>query len=165
MKKTIHLSENEFKDIVLETAKQLIREQDEQDRHMITEMARIGFLLDSTRAKGQSKKYEIYIRTNDTGKIAHFHIMDVTTQGKEFHTCVCFASPKYFHHNGKEDFLNTKEKKLLMSFFKQKAGGKLSNLTNWEYAVFEWNKNNSDVHIDEDLEMPDYTLLPAKPNT
>ena len=32
-------------------------------------------------------------------------------------------------------------------------------MSNWEYLVMTWNFNNSNMNIDEDIPMPDYTKL------
>ena len=63
---------------------------------MLLEMASIGN-IDNTLC--------VVIRMNDTGNIPHFHIMDKSTLGKKFHTCVKIETPEYFHHTGKVDVL------------------------------------------------------------
>ena len=75
---------------------------------MLLEMAKVGPLND---------ELVIYIWTNDGGNIPHFHIVDKATMGNEFHTCIKIMSAEYFHHTGKEDVLNLKQKKTLMKFF------------------------------------------------
>ena len=66
----------------------------------LTEMARIGFTDDM---------YEIYINTDDPGNIPHFHYRKAN-KWSEFHTCIKIASAEYFHHTGKEDVLNSKQR-------------------------------------------------------
>ena len=99
---------------------------------------------------------ELYVRTDDAGKIPHFHICDATTKGQKFHTCVKLNAPEYFHHTGKEDVLNSKQRKELVKFLAQKNK---RGLTNWEMMLILWNMNNSDVYIDDTAPMPDYLLL------
>ena len=103
--------------------------------------------------------FEVFVYTDDGGGCPHFHIWDSSTKGKAFHTCVRFDSPEYFYHNGKEDILNSKQKKLLDDFFKAPSRNKRYS-SNWEYALSMWNDNNSVMNIAEDLEQPDYTILP-----
>lgn len=116
----------------------------------LTEMARVGFTSDNV--------FEVYVHTDDSGKIPHFHVWDAETKGDKFHTCIRIDSPAYFHHTGKEGVLNSKEKKNLVQFLKSSCKNKKFD-TNWELLVFMWNLNNSDVEIDSMQEMPDYLKL------
>ena len=117
------------------------------DERMIMEMASIGDI---------DSQLTIIIRMNDPGNIPHFHIVDKQTLGSKFHTCVKIEYAEYFHHTGKEDVLNTKQRKSLVNYLSaiNKRG-----LSNWEYLVTTWNYNNSGMNIDEDIPMPDYTKL------
>ena len=112
------------------------------------EMARVGFF----------DEYEIYIHTDDPGNIPHFHIWDAETRGNKYHTCIRIDKPKYFHHTGKEDILNSRDKRDLIEFLNSKPRNKRYD-TNWEYLVSMWNDNNSKINVAEDIEMPDYTKL------
>lgn len=118
----------------------------------LEEMATIGVV------KGN---YEIIVFTNDPGKIPHFHYRDSTTHGNEFHSCIRLDKPEYFTHEGKIDKLNSKQRKELVKFLKDKAmKGKYFSGTNWNYLIAMWNnENNSDVQLDEDIKMPDYSRL------
>ena len=118
----------------------------DDDRDMLYEMAQIGTF----------SKYTIIVWTNDSGNIPHFHIVDSSTRGKIFHTCIKIESPEYFHHSGKEDILNSKERKELINFFNKndKWGER-----NWIVLLKEWERNNSNTSIDINLPMPDYTKL------
>lgn len=115
----------------------------------LLEMARIGFTNDG---------YEIYIHTDDPGNVPHFHYWDSSTKGQNFHTCIRIDEPNYFHHTGKEDVLNTKQKKELVEFLISSPKSKRYD-TNWEMVVEMWNINNSDVEISTEQTMPDYFLL------
>lgn len=119
---------------------------------MLLEMARVGFIDD---------EYEVYIHTDDPGNVPHFHIWDAETRGQKFHTCIRIESPEYFHHTGKEDYLNSSMRKELVRFFKDKSKNKRFS-SNWEYLVSMWNDNNSKINVPEDITMPDYTKLPRK---
>lgn len=121
-----------------------------ENEKLLLEMAQVGPL---------DNKLIIYIRSNDGGSIPHFHIVDKQTLGKDFHTCVEIKTNKYFHHTGKEDILNSKQRKNLNDFFKQKHKSAKLNLTNWEYCLILWNDNNSNMNVPEDLEQPDYTEI------
>ena len=118
-----------------------------ENEQLMLEMAQIG-PLDS--------KLIIYIRSNDPGSIPHFHIVDKQTLGNNFHTCVEIKTNKYFHHTGKEDILNSKQRKNLNDFFKKDFNSKL---TNWEFCIITWNANNSKMNIPEDQAQPDYTEI------
>jgi hypothetical protein len=138
--------------IIKESQLQLIKESAREEQ-LITEMARVGYLKD----------YEIIVWTNDGGNIPHFHIIDRETRGEKFHTCIQYKVPEYFHHTGKEDILNNREIKELINFFNKQCDSKKFNVTNWELAVFLWNKNNSTQNLDEEnTPMPDYLHLNDK---
>lgn len=114
-------------------------------------MARVGY-VDS---------YEIYVNTNDGGEIPHFHMRDPNDWSK-FHTCVLITKAEYFLHEGKEDVLNSKQRKALQKFMEspvanKKYSSKFAN--NWELVCFLWELNNSDVIIPDGAVMPDYRKL------
>lgn len=119
----------------------------------IEAMARVGFTSD---------KYEVYVNTNDGGKIPHFHYRDANDWSK-FHTCIRIDCPEYFHHEDKSDVLNSKQRKELQKFMKSKVSldrykDKFSN--NWELICFMWDINNSDIQIDDNTQQPNYINLP-----
>lgn len=119
----------------------------------IEAMARVGFTSD---------RYEVYVNTNDGGKIPHFHYRDANDWSK-FHTCIRIDRPEYFHHEGKSDVLNSKQKRALQKFMKSKVSlnrykDKFSN--NWELICFMWDINNSDIQIDDTTQQPNYINLP-----
>lgn len=117
----------------------------------ITGMARAGFTKDN---------YEIYVNTDDGGNIPHFHYR-LKSDWNKFHTCIRLDSPEYFHHDGKEDVLNSSQKKNLQKFLSSQVTlnrykGKFEN--NFELLCFLWDINNSNVQSD-DWALPDYTTL------
>lgn len=114
---------------------------------MLLEMARVGDM---------DSKLAIYIRSNDPGNIPHFHIVDQATMGDKFHTCIKIETAEYFHHTGKEDILNAKQKKSLMEFFSKsdKWGDNY-----WDIVLQEWNRNNSKVEVNRKLKTPNYLEL------
>ena len=117
------------------------------DDHSINEIAQIGIM---------DNKFVIVVWTNDPGNIPHFHIIDKATRGSEFHTCVKIESPEYFEHTGKEDKLNSKQRKALIDFFN--SADKWGE-NNWIVLLKEWERNNSNYEIGLDVKMPDYTKL------
>lgn len=119
---------------------------DQEERYLM-EMANIGSI---------DNKLIAIIRMNDPGNIPHFHIVDKATLGRDFHTCIKIETPEYFHHEGKEDVLNSKQRKNLNDFLKNKNE---LGITNWKYLVTTWNINNSNKNIDKDIAQPDYTKL------
>lgn len=119
---------------------------DQEERYLM-EMANIGSI---------DNKLIAIIRMNDPGNIPHFHIVDKATLGRDFHTCIKIETPEYFHHEGKEDVLNSKQRKNLNDFLKNKND---LGVTNWKYLVTTWNINNSNKNVDKDIIQPDYTNL------
>lgn len=113
----------------------------------LEEMARVGYL---------TPKLEIYVNTNDGGDIPHFHIRDVSSRGNEFHTCIQIKENKYFHHTGKEDVLNSKERKQLNDFLQ--SNDKYGEL-NWKVLIKEWNRNNSNMEVDINTPQPNYNTI------
>lgn len=105
---------------------------------------------------GTFNKYTIIVWTNDSGNIPHFHILDKTTLGDKFHTCIKIETSEYFHHTGKEDLLNHKERKELMKFLNSndKWGEQI-----WVVLLKEWERNNSNISIDINQTIPDYTNI------
>ena len=114
-------------------------------------MARVGY----------SGNLEVYVNTNDGGKIPHFHLRDKTDWNK-FHTCIKITCPEYFLHEGKEDILNSSQRRELQKFMESKVSlNRYSDIfeNNWQLVCFLWELNNSDAEIPEDVTMPDYRTL------
>ena len=107
--------------------------------------------------------YEIYVNTNDEGKIPHFHFRDMNAWEK-FHTCIRIGVAEYFHHGDKQDILNSNQKKLLEEFMsaptkKIRYDEHGNRMNNWQYVCDLWDSNNSDVEIPEDTIQPNYAEL------
>ena len=117
----------------------------------LTEMARVGYV----------DGFELYVNTDDSGDIPHFHYRDPVDWYK-FHTCICIESPNYFIHGNKNDKLNAKQKKSLQEFLagpvKSKRYKNQFNNT-WELVCFLWDLNNSHRFVDDNVEMPNYLEL------
>lgn len=133
---------HKFKEFINE-----IQESNYNENLELNEMARVGYL---------NNKLEIYVNTNDGGNIPHFHIRDISTKGNVFHTCVQIEHNIYFHHTGKENILNSKERKLLNDFLK--SNDKYGEL-NWKVLIKEWNRNNSNIEVDINTPQPDYNVI------
>lgn len=114
--------------------------------HILDEMALVG-VTDSN--------IEIYIYTNDGGKIPHFHFRDLD-KNRDNEGAIKLTSAEYFKHGKYKAELNSKQRKDLVEFLMSKRHNKRYSGTNWNYIVDMWNDNNSDVYLDEDTEMPDY---------
>ena len=65
------------------------------------------------------------------------------------------TQPKYFHHPGKQDNLNGKQLKELVDFLMSKYKGR--DETNWQHIIDAWNDNNSDVELNINSKIPNYT--------
>ncbi len=115
---------------------------------------RIGFTDDG---------YEVFVVTDDNilSDVPHFHYRK-KEKGKtcEFHTCIRFDRPAYYHHLGNEDTLNNEQKDNLIKFLmagKEKIGN--HKFTNWEWLLLSWNSQNDSINVDNDLPVPDYRKL------
>ena len=128
-----------MKNVVDETVKLINREN-------LTEMARIGFTDDG---------FEVYVNTDDGGNIPHFHYRTKGTW--EFHSCIKLEKAEYFEHEGKEGKLNSRQRKELVKFLNKVDEDE--NKTNWQIIVSEWNRNNSNVKVNKNLQMPNYLDL------
>lgn len=120
------------------------------------EMARIGFI-----PVGTTNTIEVYVHTNDAGKIPHFHIRKYGANNQfEWETCVKFESPNYFIHGHYDDRIPgrkiVKELDIMLRTIDKKDR---NHRTYWQKAIDAWNDNNSDVELPLDLEQPDYTKL------
>lgn len=131
-----------MKDVVEETIKVI-----KQEKRNLTEMARIGFTDDG---------FEVYVNTDDGGNIPHFHYRTKSTW--QFHTCIRLDTAEYFHHDGKEDVLNSNQRKALVKFLNSYDKNE-EDKTHWQVLLKEWNRNNSNINTDINQTMPDYTKL------
>ncbi len=113
---------------------------------MLMEMATIGYV----------GKFKIIVWSNEGGNIPHFHIVDTSTLGRSFHTCVKIEVPEYFHHEGKTGTLNSSQRKALVDFLKKPFD---EDTSNWEYLIMTWNINGSGKRLSKKMPIPDYTKL------
>ena len=122
----------------------------------ITGMARIGWIPPSL-----IRGIEVYVHTDDAGKIPHFHIRKYGQNNQfEWETCVKFEAAEYFLHGKYKDKLpDAKTAKLLDEMLRQINPKDRHGSTYWETAVDAWNNNNSDVELPIDIKQPDYSRL------
>lgn len=128
----------------------------EKNDYIIYGMARIGYIPPNT-----TKTIEVYVNTDDPGKIPHFHVRKYGKNRKfDWEVCIRFESAEYFSHGAYKGKLPNQKiakelDKMLRTVDKSSRGG----FTYWELAIDEWNRNNSDILLPEDLEQPNYNLL------
>jgi hypothetical protein len=120
------------------------------------EMARIGFI-----PIGTTNTVEVYVHTNDAGKVPHFHVRKYGSNNQfEWETCIKYDSANYFVHGHYDDKIpDRKIIKELDKMLRTTDRKDRNNRTYWQKAIDAWNDNNSDVELDLNLEQPDYTKL------
>lgn len=117
-------------------------------------MARIGWI-----PPGNEKGIEVYVHTNDAGKIPHFHVRKYGKNNQfEWETCIRYDRADYFLHGRYKDILPRGIGAELDKMFRKK-NPKRRGITYWESAVDDWNNNNSDIELPMDIEQPDYRNL------
>lgn len=114
-------------------------------------MSRIGFFPNET------KEFEVYVNTDDDGKIPHFHVGDANDWDR-FDCSIRYDSPEYYPHEGSRSKLNTKQIKALIAFLNEQSRY-YKGYSIWQLAIYSWNSNNSGIQLLDDLEMPDYRKL------
>jgi hypothetical protein len=95
------------------------------------------------------------------GSVAHFHLLKGNPDSPSWQTCIKIRTAEYFHHTGKEEILNSGERKEMIDFL-NKPNRYISSVSNWQYLVAQWSSNNPRWEIDANTPMPDYLLLPQK---
>ena len=120
----------------------------------LQEMARVGWV-----PLGTTKNIEVYVHTDDSGDIPHFHVRKYGKNNNfEWEVCIKFESAEYFEHGrykGKLPKSVTSELDSMLRTVNMRRRG----LTYWQSAVDDWNNNNSKKFLNPDLEQPDYTKL------
>ena len=120
------------------------------DPRLICEMARVGDM---------TNELEVFVNTKEGGNIPHFHVWDKNTNGQKFHTCIEIADNRYFHHNGKEGVLNSRQRKALDGFLRQKPARATKFETNWDAILSFWNIGDSNMSVDLNQPQPDYSTI------
>ena len=120
----------------------------------LNEMARVGWVPTNT-----TKTIEVYVRTDDEGKIPHFHVRKYgRNNDSEWDVPIKYESAEYFHHGYYTDIISTKVAKQLNAMLKEN-NPKDPGRTYWESAIVAWNSNNSDVELPITLEQPNYGTI------
>lgn len=151
--KVIKISEKDLKQIVRESVKQILDDTQKQSARL-DEMARIGFM---------GGNLEVYVWTDDAGKIPHVHVRDSNSQGMNFETCVRLDKPEYFLHGHYTDKMNHKQRKVFADFMRAKPIKAHFN-TNYEFAVEMWNTNNSSTDVTEQYDANGNIIIPDYEN-
>ena len=120
--------------------------------------------MEETTKVGEFGDYTVFIVSDDTGTVPHFHIMDsISFKNKDqgewlFHTCLEIRNPKYFSHNDiiAKDKIDEDLDDELTTFLKSE---KLDNITYWRYLLILWNDNNSSKPVDYEIPVPDYASM------
>lgn len=134
--------------------KDYIKEAFKLQEECLIEMARVGWIPTST-----TKTVEVYVRTDDSGKIPHFHIRKYSgNNDPEWETCIKYETAEYFLHGKYQDTLPNKLKKQLDDMLRE-DNPKDPGRTYWDTAVVAWNQNNSDVELNINIEQPNYNEL------
>lgn len=122
----------------------------------VANMARVGFI-----PVGTTNTVEVYVWTDDPGKVPHFHVRKYGKNGHyEWETCIRYDSPEYFLHGRHKGKLPDKKlAKQLDDMLRQVNKKSRNQTTYWEDCIDAWNSNNSDVELDVNLVQPDYTKL------
>ena len=127
-------------------------------REDINEMARVGFI-----PIGSENTIEVYVHTNDAGKVPHFHVRKYGRNNSfEWETCIKLEKAEYFLHGRYKDKLpNRKTAKALHDMLSSEYGKPGFSGTYWHFAIAMWNANNSSVEIEvnDDSKQPDYSKL------
>lgn len=114
-----------------------------KNTNILLEMARVGSVAG----------YEVSIYGGE-GNIPHFHFY---TKDREKEGCIRIDRAEYFTHGNKNTKLNSKERKLLVTWLC--SNHNVLPITIWEYICILWDDNNPDYVLTDDIKMPDYNTL------
>ena len=99
-----------------------------------------------------NKKMKISIY-NGERDIPHCHVYNVDFS---FHCCPCLDEAKYFIHTGKENKMNSYQRKDFDKIMSMKTH-RTYGMTVWEFLVQEWNRKNE--HKVTTTYKPDYKKM------
>lgn len=139
---------------ILREERDAIQQSHKQD-DQFDEIARVGFI-------GEHNELEVFVRTDDTGSVPHFHVRDHETKGEIFEACVELFANRYFHHEHLSDVLSSSQRTLLAEFMESPNDYFPSN---YEATIYAWNANNEtrkvEVMKDErgNVIIPDYCSI------
>lgn len=128
---------------------------EESQPEYLLEMARIGFIPVNSK-----KSIEVYVNTDDSGKIPHFHVRKYgKNHNFDWETCIRYDKAEYFMHGKYEGKLPKGINKELDKMLRTVDNRDRNKRTYWQKAIDDWNDNNSDIELPLNLEQPDYTKL------
>ena len=116
----------------------------------IPDCSRIGYTEDG---------FEIFIGTDDPGRIPHFHYRNAD---RSVNTSIQIMKAEYFFLGKYRGYLSREQRLNLQKFMLSSPDGcSFQNCSMWEYIVEVWNMNNdSGVRIDlNGIKQPDYTTI------
>lgn len=86
--------------------------------------------------------FEIYVNTDDSIKVPHFHVR-IQSEGIIFyHFCLSIKDFDYVFHSDEDTIPLDSKIKEIVEFLKEK--NKYTNMTNWELLIHTWNQQNND---------------------
>ena len=113
----------------------------------IPDCSRIGYTSDG---------FEIFVGTDDPGRVPHFHYRNTD---RSVNTSIRIEKAEYYYFGKFRGILTDTQRKNLQEFMCGKNGR--SDMNNWQWIVCEWNQNNSDelkVDVRKTLQ-PDYIVI------
>lgn len=100
------------------------------------------------------------VSRDEVGSIPHLHIGDAETYPacRQFHCTLKLQRPEYCNHN--EDkcsgYLTRQQIDSLVEFIN---GIDEDGVSIWRYVLKTWNKNNHEVKVSMNTEIPDYSVM------
>lgn len=117
----------------------------------LNEMARVGKI----------GEFEIQVWNREGGEVPHVHIYNDEPRGKNtgLDACVQLEKSMYFPHGKHTGTMNASQRKEFNEFMhRPHRTGKFAS--NYEYAVFLWNDNNSSHEIELKLDANGEVIIP-----
>jgi len=116
---------------------------------------------------GDFGEFEVQVWCKETSDVPHVHVY---SEASGLNACIRLDTPMYFPYDGHVDTLNASQRKEFNEFMHSPhRTGKFAS--NYEYAVFLWNDNNSSHEIElkrdaaEQVIIPDYSeIVKYEPN-
>lgn len=105
--------------------------------------------------KGKKYLLDVFVWTNDPGHIPHFHVRD---KDLNIDSCVMINENRYFEHGTHTGKLNSKQRKALNDFLKEKNDNYFG-LLNYQVVIAVWNSNNSNTKVNKNQQQSDYTTI------
>lgn len=103
--------------------------------------------------KTSNGNIDIYVYGKEGKYIPHFHLI-----GNNLNCCICIYDNKYFSHGVHKDKINSKTKKILNGFLKEK-NKTIVEYSNWQVIGLFFDISNQTNYFNKKLKQPDYTKL------